>query len=141
MDITPAIKEKILHEHNRIRSLAANGELEGLEGATRMLELVCTSPIGRFLCFKLVFIYFFLCVQQWDDELADMAAANARTCKKGIDQCHKTQKCVYSGQNVCWESHSSPNFDREAALDATLKTWFDEHTQVNMTTINKFTGG
>ncbi|XP_017043529.1 antigen 5 like allergen Cul n 1-like [Drosophila ficusphila] len=70
------LAEKIVKMHNERRFLLASGKDAALPRAARMVAM------------------------QWDEELAEVAAFNARMCQAKHDECRNTVKYPRSGQNI-----------------------------------------
>uniref|UniRef100_A0A1Q3FTZ0 Venom allergen-1 n=1 Tax=Culex tarsalis TaxID=7177 RepID=A0A1Q3FTZ0_CULTA len=99
--------------HNTFRSRVASGRI----ASSRNGRL---PPAAR------------MATMQWDDELASVAAANARRCKFEYDQCRSTDRFPLAGQNIALIG----NFGR-ARTDADLvmlviSDWFAEYEDVEM---------
>lgn len=65
--------------------------------------------------------------QTWDDELAYIAYFNAKTCTYGHDQCRKTVRFPYAGQNIAanmWTNKFASTMD---VIVNQTKSWFDEY--------------
>ncbi|XP_055306255.1 scoloptoxin SSD552-like [Sitodiplosis mosellana] len=117
--ITREIRELFLNEHNAKRSLVAKGRFFWNSAATRMATVV------------------------WDDELEMLALANVLQCQMDHDQCRKTKRFPFAGQNLykLWTS------DKDAINDdyimrgvkTSMDIWFQEYKLVkNISWIQAF---
>ncbi|XP_062558435.1 antigen 5 like allergen Cul n 1-like [Armigeres subalbatus] len=75
---------------------------------------------------------------QWDDELALIAAANARHCVFEHDKCRNTNQLRAVGQNLAWISYYGM-----VQMDAQLITqmvnyWYDEYIYANQSIVEKY---
>ncbi|XP_065095031.1 antigen 5 like allergen Cul n 1-like [Ochlerotatus camptorhynchus] len=64
---------------------------------------------------------------QWDQELADIAAVNARSCVFGHDKCRNTATMKYVGQNIAMSSYSGMSFTDEQLITGFVNNWFKEN--------------
>ncbi|XP_053684093.1 antigen 5 like allergen Cul n 1-like [Sabethes cyaneus] len=103
IEMTNGRKQQILHQHNKLRSNIAQGEYRGFPTASRMATLL------------------------WDDELAQLAAINARTCRFGHDRCRSTDKFQYAGQNIAWTAFMGYDFTPESRMENFTLSWFNEY--------------
>lgn len=89
-----AEQKLILQIHDGLRSLVASGLLKGYPPAKRMGHLVkyLSEKKNYFHKMPKMLALFFagLHIQQWDGELAKIAAVNARKCYVHYDKCKKT---------------------------------------------------
>jgi Cysteine-rich secretory protein family len=106
--LTSAQKKMFVDQQNQLRSQVATGNLRGFNTANKMPEL------------------------QWDDELAYFAELNVKQCKMSHDACHNTYAFPYSGQNLASLS-AKPNFqDDNEAIASSVRMWFDEYKDADM---------
>ncbi|XP_031622206.1 antigen 5 like allergen Cul n 1-like isoform X2 [Contarinia nasturtii] len=114
IDFTDELKEFVLNTHNSYRNQIALGGIKGYQKASRMATLV------------------------WDDDLAQFAEYNVRTCTFAHDLCRNTGKYRYAGQNLAL-SQNSKEFDKpKKIIESMTKGWFDEYNDANMDVINNF---
>ncbi|XP_055611192.1 antigen 5 like allergen Cul n 1-like [Uranotaenia lowii] len=78
---------------------------------------------------------------QWDDELAYVAAANARKCVFAHDKCRNTPKYPASGQNLgLWGfTRGKPNYDK--IIDTLVNLWYKEYKDANPDYIQEYPQG
>lgn len=72
---------------------------------------------------------FCLRFQIWDDELEMLAQKNLLKCKMENDQCHRTKKFLYAGQNLailCKREIRTP----EEAIRLAIQGWWDEYKNI-----------
>lgn len=69
--------------------------------------------------------------QQWDDELELMSLTNAMQCRLVKDKCHRTAAYKNVGQNVFELCSSNDYSPTNIAIDIAIRSWFDEHHQIN----------
>ncbi|XP_062553204.1 antigen 5 like allergen Cul n 1-like [Armigeres subalbatus] len=63
---------------------------------------------------------------QWDTELANIAAANARRCVYGHDKCRNTATMKYVGQNIAYQAYYGMSFTDNQLLSGFINSWFSE---------------
>uniref|UniRef100_A0A4Y0BGA3 Venom allergen-1 n=1 Tax=Anopheles funestus TaxID=62324 RepID=A0A4Y0BGA3_ANOFN len=97
----------ILHEHNKLRSLLASGQLVPFAAASRMPQLV------------------------WDIELANQAAHNVRSCIFNHDECRNTEQFRFVGQNIAYYRYTGARKSLKDMLVKEIHLWWSEH---NVTT-------
>uniref|UniRef100_A0A182Q1W9 Venom allergen-1 n=1 Tax=Anopheles farauti TaxID=69004 RepID=A0A182Q1W9_9DIPT len=104
VNLTASEQQRIVDEHNRLRSLLASGRLGSFAPASRMPLLV------------------------WDNELARQASHNARSCMYGHDECRNTHQFRFAGQNIAL--HRGPNQSAISFGERMLKqihSWWEEY--------------
>ncbi|XP_055610486.1 antigen 5 like allergen Cul n 1-like [Uranotaenia lowii] len=100
------MKKVLLQEHNRLRSLVAEGKLTGFPPASRMPTLV------------------------WDVELQHIAGCNTRLCRFEHDSCRNTNVFRYAGQNLAMRTSRGPlqiPVPVNRMLRDFVRSWFAEH--------------
>ncbi|XP_055607820.1 antigen 5 like allergen Cul n 1-like [Uranotaenia lowii] len=68
---------------------------------------------------------------QWDDDLAFVAAANARKCEFEHDQCRNSVRYPASGQNIAYSGQSSAKADVSAVITKLINKWYGEYKDAN----------
>ncbi|XP_050072740.1 antigen 5 like allergen Cul n 1-like [Anopheles maculipalpis] len=104
----------ILHEHNRLRSQLASGQLGSFAPAARMPLLV------------------------WDSELADQAAHNARSCLFDHDECRNTEQFRFVGQNIAIYQYMGPRKSLKELMGKEILQWWSEHNVTTQQHLDKF---
>ncbi|XP_055604859.1 antigen 5 like allergen Cul n 1-like [Uranotaenia lowii] len=64
---------------------------------------------------------------QWDDDLAFIAAANARKCVFNHDTCHNTASYPLAGQNIAFYRYSDGSAKMETVLPSLIEKWYAEY--------------
>ncbi|XP_055604843.1 scoloptoxin SSD558-like [Uranotaenia lowii] len=117
--IDSAKQSLIVNLHNEFRNKIANGKQEFPGGfypeAARMATI------------------------QWDDELAFIAATNARKCKFGHDECQNTPKYPASGQNLGSFAYTGGFYDVDEIIKNLTNGWYSEFKRANPQFIKEFT--
>uniref|UniRef100_A0A1Q3FTQ4 Putative scp-like extracellular protein n=1 Tax=Culex tarsalis TaxID=7177 RepID=A0A1Q3FTQ4_CULTA len=118
--LDPSLVAIILDEHNRRRSQVATGQQSYAPGAFY-------SQAAR------------MATLQWDRELANIAAANARRCTFGHDTCRNTYSFPYAGQNIAISTNSRvSNGDQ---IKRWIDSWYAEYRSANPGYLANFPGG
>ncbi|XP_055610559.1 venom allergen 3-like [Uranotaenia lowii] len=68
---------------------------------------------------------------QWDDDLAFVAAANARKCVFGHDKCRNTPKFPASGQNIAYWGFSGGDLNVDETITKLVNMWYGEYKDAN----------
>ncbi|KAL9693543.1 hypothetical protein quinque_012828 [Culex quinquefasciatus] len=107
-----SLQALILDAHNKLRSKVASGQQTYAANAlypqaARMATL------------------------QWDNELAAIAASNARRCVYGHDKCRNTIAFPYAGQNIAMFSYSGQTFTVNELITGFVNDWFSEFKDAN----------
>ncbi|KAG4074792.1 hypothetical protein HA402_006431 [Bradysia odoriphaga] len=116
VNMTNSMKYFILNKHNQLRSFVAMGQIDGYDSADSMAQMT------------------------WDDELANLAEMNVKTCKFGHNKCFKTDRFPLAGQNL-YEIRSSSKFRWSSFTDAInyfMDRWFTEHINADMNVIDRY---
>ncbi|KAH8276086.1 hypothetical protein KR018_006755, partial [Drosophila ironensis] len=113
---TPAEIKVILNRHNVLRNKLASGAFAKYKPAKRMATT------------------------QWNKELATLAALNVKQCKMSHDACHNTKTFKASGQNLALTGYSGEQASktRKELIISSVKMWWDEKKDANMSVINKY---
>ncbi|XP_055610288.1 antigen 5 like allergen Cul n 1-like [Uranotaenia lowii] len=77
---------------------------------------------------------------QWDDELAFIAAANARKCVFKHDQCRNTVKYPISGQNIGIFGYGGTR-DPDVLITKLFNMWYAEYKHANPEITKKYPKG
>uniref|UniRef100_A0A182MEB1 Venom allergen-1 n=1 Tax=Anopheles culicifacies TaxID=139723 RepID=A0A182MEB1_9DIPT len=104
----------ILHEHNKLRSLLASGQLGTFASAARMPQLV------------------------WDVELANQAAHNVRSCNFHHDECANTEQFRFVGQNIAYYSYGGGRKDLRELVVKEIRLWWSEHNVTTQQQLDAF---
>ncbi|KAL1377635.1 hypothetical protein pipiens_016126 [Culex pipiens pipiens] len=117
--LTAANQALILDLHNKLRSTIASGKQSYKTNAfypqaSRMATL------------------------QWDQELANIAAANARRCVYGHDRCRNTVKFPYAGQNIAMKWYYGMTFGVNQLITGFVNDWYSEFKDANPSVIAKY---
>ncbi|XP_062542523.1 uncharacterized protein LOC134210495 [Armigeres subalbatus] len=67
----------------------------------------------------------------WDNELAHIAATNARRCVFGHDQCRNTATMRYVGQNIAIKMFYGMSITDEVLIKGFIDSWFSEYANSN----------
>ena len=99
--------------HNEFRNRTAAGEVDGYSPAVRMATL------------------------EWDDELAQLAELNVKTCVFKHDKCRNTDLFRYAGQNLAIRENSieADVFDDVYFL---TQSWFEEYKDATQAVIDQY---
>ncbi|XP_021703967.1 venom allergen 5 [Aedes aegypti] len=100
-------QELILHVHNQLRSKVATGQ-QANRAAAKFNQ---ASRMGTL---------------QWDAELASIAAANARRCVYGHDQCRNTAVYKMAGQNIAIKMYYGKTFTDNQLITGFINDWYNE---------------
>lgn len=65
-------------------------------------------------------------MQQWDEELASLARLNVMQCEMRHDECHNTEKYLWTGQNLGL-SHAKSSLDNRERITVLIAKWYLEH--------------
>ncbi|XP_053662406.1 antigen 5 like allergen Cul n 1-like [Anopheles marshallii] len=104
----------ILHEHNKLRSLLASGQLGSFASASRMPQLV------------------------WDIELANQAAHNVRSCLFHHDECRNTEQFRFVGQNIAYYRYSGARKGIRELVVKEINQWWSEHKATKQQQLDEF---
>ena len=85
--------------------------------------------------------YLFRNFQQWDSELAALAANNARRCVYGHDKCRNTISFPYAGQNIAMNSYSGQTFTVNELITGFVNDWFSEFKDANPSYVASYPKG
>lgn len=85
------------------------------------------------------FIFFYF--QQWDTELATVAATNARRCIYGHDECRSTVRYPYAGQNIGLFSYYALTFTVTELITDFIYDWYSEYTLTTPAFLAKYPRG
>lgn len=75
---------------------------------------------------------------QWDQELANIAAANARRCVYGHDKCRNTVTFPYAGQNIAMKWYYGMTFTVSDLIPFFIDSWYSEYKDANPNVIAKY---
>ncbi|XP_055308103.1 venom allergen 3-like [Sitodiplosis mosellana] len=118
VSIDDEIRNQFLKGHNERRSFVAQGKLGGFfKPAVRMATIT------------------------WDAELERMALQNVLQCEMKHDQCRRTKHFVYAGQNLASGCQSPTYGDLHAAIEGTMKSWYDEYSNLPAQWLNSYGNG
>ncbi|XP_055601755.1 antigen 5 like allergen Cul n 1-like [Uranotaenia lowii] len=78
---------------------------------------------------------------QWDDDLAFIAAANARKCVFAHDECRNTVKYPISGQNIAYYGYSGGSAKMETVLPFLIEKWYAEYNDCKSEYIKEYPSG
>lgn len=108
VDITP-FKDLILKTHNTLRNELAGGNVNGGE-------------VGKYPeAAKMTTV-------KYNDELAFLALAKAKTCEFEHDKCRKTPLFRWAGQNIAEIPCYGASFTKfENAIKLSMKLWWEEY--------------
>lgn len=67
----------------------------------------------------------------WDDELAHIAAFNARRCVNAHDRCRNTFTMSTVGQNIASQRHCDVDTSKEKLIQKWIEAWFAEYADSN----------
>ncbi|XP_062539985.1 antigen 5 like allergen Cul n 1-like isoform X2 [Armigeres subalbatus] len=111
--IDPQIRAFILHLHNEARNRLANGSVSGFESALRMPTV------------------------EWDDELAELAELNAKSCQFKHDECRNTDLYRQAGQNLALGYYpvAEDIFD---ILEKLTNLWFNEYKDATQEVMDEY---
>lgn len=111
--IDPQIRAFIIHLHNEARNRLANGSLPGFESASRMPSVV------------------------WNEELAQLAELNTKSCKFEHDECRNTELYRQAGQNLAFGYYplGEDIFD---ILEKLTALWFNEYVDADQDVMDEF---
>uniref|UniRef100_A0A1Y9IW78 Venom allergen-1 n=1 Tax=Anopheles minimus TaxID=112268 RepID=A0A1Y9IW78_9DIPT len=113
-NLTISGQKIILHEHNRLRSLLASGQLGTFASASRMPQLV------------------------WDVELANQAAHNVRSCRFHHDECRNTEQFRFVGQNIAEYRYTGSRKDLKELMVKEIHLWWSEHNVTTQRQLDEF---
>lgn len=111
--IDPQIRMFIIHLHNEARNRLANGSVSGFESALRMPTV------------------------EWDDELAELAELNAKSCQFKHDECRNTNLYRQAGQNLALGYYPVPT-DIFDILEKLTNLWFNEFKDANQQVMDEY---
>ncbi|KAJ6644480.1 Antigen 5 like allergen Cul n 1 [Pseudolycoriella hygida] len=113
--ITDELKRLILKTHNDLRKDISAGNYKGLESAKRMIEL------------------------EWNDELAENALYNAKTCVYAHDNCRNTKIYKNVGQNIAmYMTRAVGPINYKSVVNGILASWLRQAKNINMKLIEQF---
>lgn len=111
--IDPQIRMFLIHLHNEARNRLANGSVSGFESALRMPTV------------------------EWDDELAELAELNVKSCQFKHDECRNTDLYRQAGQNLALGYYPVPE-DIFDILEKLTNLWFNEYKDANQQVMDEY---
>ncbi|XP_055846801.1 antigen 5 like allergen Cul n 1-like [Episyrphus balteatus] len=113
--ISPDFRRAMVKQHNKLRNQLASGDMKPFEPSPRMASM------------------------QWNNELADLAELNVKTCKFAHDACHNTKNFSTSGQNIAITWSSDPiESQAESIILSMIDSWWAEKNETSMKEINSY---
>ncbi|XP_052899152.1 antigen 5 like allergen Cul n 1-like [Anopheles moucheti] len=112
--LSSALRTFIMDEHNLNRSNIALGRIPPYPRAVKMPTLT------------------------WDEELAQLADANARSCNYGHDRCRATDKFPYAGQNIAITQFFGYRFTEKDLIHKFISSWWGEYLDARPEHIAKY---
>ncbi|XP_031637955.1 uncharacterized protein LOC116350332 [Contarinia nasturtii] len=106
--LTDAHKKIFLDGHNVRRNIIALGKLPGIFAGRKAVDMA-----------EIV----------WDDELEMIAQKNLITCEFEHDQCRRTKKYIWAGQNLA-QRCKQPFLTPEEAMEWANEAWWNEYKDV-----------
>uniref|UniRef100_A0A182PT93 Venom allergen-1 n=1 Tax=Anopheles epiroticus TaxID=199890 RepID=A0A182PT93_9DIPT len=114
LKIDAQLRQYILHLHNEVRDRLARGAEAGFAAASRMPTVT------------------------WDDELANLAEINVRSCKFEHDECRSTYQYLHAGQNLAVGSYYLETDIFEIIRNLT-GLWHREYMDTTQEVLDKYT--
>ncbi|XP_041781124.1 antigen 5 like allergen Cul n 1-like [Anopheles merus] len=114
LKIDAQLRAYILHLHNEVRDRLARGEEAGFAAASRMPTVT------------------------WDDELANLAEINVRSCRFEHDECRSTYQYLHAGQNLAVGSYYLETDIFEIIHNLT-GLWHREYLDTTQEVLDKYT--
>lgn len=111
--IDPQIRAFIIHLHNEARNRLANGSVSGFESALRMPTV------------------------EWNEELAELAELNVKSCQFKHDECRNTDLYRQAGQNLAI-GYYPVREDIFDILKRFTNLWFDEYKDATQQVMDEF---
>ncbi|EDW86491.1 uncharacterized protein Dwil_GK18446 [Drosophila willistoni] len=113
VSLSAADKAAIVSRTNEYRNFIAGGLNSNLSAACRMATI------------------------KWNDELANLAALNVRSCLMEHDGCHNTDAFDWSGQDLAWMSWYSP-LNVTHYVQWGVDMWYGEHVYTKQAYIDAY---
>uniref|UniRef100_A0AAG5DWF2 SCP domain-containing protein n=1 Tax=Anopheles atroparvus TaxID=41427 RepID=A0AAG5DWF2_ANOAO len=110
------LRKLILDLHNEVRDRLASG-------AEREAEFAPASRMPTLV---------------WDDELANLAEINVRSCKFEHDECRSTARFLHAGQNLATGSYYLETDILEIVRNLTA-LWYNEYLDTTQEVLDKYT--
>uniref|UniRef100_A0A182W654 Venom allergen-1 n=1 Tax=Anopheles minimus TaxID=112268 RepID=A0A182W654_9DIPT len=114
LKIDTQLRQYILHLHNEARDRLARGDEPEFAPASRMPTVT------------------------WDDELANLAEINVRSCRFAHDECRSTYQFLHAGQNLAVGSYYLETNIFEIISNLT-RLWYNEHRDTTQEVLDKYT--
>ncbi|XP_055602434.1 antigen 5 like allergen Cul n 1-like [Uranotaenia lowii] len=112
-------KSLILDLHNKLRSKIASGK----QNYTRSKFYPQAARMATL---------------QWDPQLAEVAAANARGCEYGHDECRNTPKYPAAGQNIAIINYYGKTYSDNELITRFINDWYSEYSDANPSIIGSY---
>uniref|UniRef100_A0A182N0Q9 Venom allergen-1 n=1 Tax=Anopheles dirus TaxID=7168 RepID=A0A182N0Q9_9DIPT len=114
LKIDSQLRQFILHQHNAVRARLASGAEAPFAAASRMPTVT------------------------WDDELANLAEINVRSCRFEHDECRSTYQFLHAGQNLAVGSYYLETNIFEIVRNLTA-LWHNEHADTTQEVLDRYT--
>ncbi|XP_035919333.1 antigen 5 like allergen Cul n 1-like [Anopheles stephensi] len=114
LKIDAQLRHYILHLHNEARDRLARGVEPQFAAASRMPTVT------------------------WDDELANLAEINVRSCRFEHDECRSTHQYLHAGQNLAVGSYYLETDIFEIVRNLTT-LWYNEHVDTTQEVLDRYT--
>ncbi|KAI8120339.1 Venom allergen 3 [Lucilia cuprina] len=113
IEITPAIRIRIVNKHNALRNQIAQGFGE-FPPAARMAGMI------------------------WNNELAKLAEYNVKQCEMRHDQCRNTKDFPYAGQNIAVSYWRGMQKTVLQVVNNHIQSWFNEYKDCPVEVIQSY---
>uniref|UniRef100_A0A182QSK8 SCP domain-containing protein n=1 Tax=Anopheles farauti TaxID=69004 RepID=A0A182QSK8_9DIPT len=114
LKIDSQLRHFILHQHNEVRARLARGDEANFAAASRMPTVT------------------------WDDELANLAEINVRSCRFEHDECRSTYQFLHAGQNLAVGSYYLETNIFEIVRNLTT-LWHNEYADTTQEVLDRYT--
>lgn len=132
-NMTGTYKATILKEHNKYRNLIASGLYKEFPAASKMLKMVILFPFSVLESTRIHLI-----LQQWDNELQDVACKHVQYCQALPSQCHATKTYDTPGQNL-YHTYSTRKLENHATIfKIAVSNWFEQSNATSPDIIDSY---
>lgn len=77
-------------------------------------------------------------IKVWNNELAELAELNAKSCKFSHDECRNTEKFQYAGQNIELLQVSDYFNSPKEVIENSINFWYEEVIDANQSDLDAF---